>query len=283
MAADNFTIRTMTRDDLNIAVNWAAAEGWNPGLYDADTYYTADPSGFFIGEIGNKPVATISAVKYGGRFGFLGFFIVSPAYRGNGYGRQIWHTAIDYLGGMNIGLDGVVAQQENYKKFGFKLAHRNMRYEGLSGGELPDNVNLVKLADLPFDIVASYDRAFFPADRSTFIEHWINQPESQALGIMQDDQLTAYGVIRKCLRGYKIGPLFADTPELAEQLFLALKASVTPAEPVYLDVPAINTQAVALAQRHHMTIMFETARMYTMELPDISLNRTFGVTSFELG
>src|SRR4051812_31309758 len=29
------TIRTMRPDDISIAVDWAAAEGWNPGLADA--------------------------------------------------------------------------------------------------------------------------------------------------------------------------------------------------------------------------------------------------------
>jgi hypothetical protein len=40
---------------------------------------------------------------------------------------------------------------------------------------------------------------------------------------------------------------------------------------------------VALAERYDMTVSFETARMYTGEMPDIPLNRLFGVTSFEIG
>ena len=72
MDKNRCTIRRMTRREVDIAIDWAAAEGWNPGLYDADCFYAADPKGFFIGLLGDEPVATISAVKYGNAFGFVG-------------------------------------------------------------------------------------------------------------------------------------------------------------------------------------------------------------------
>jgi len=273
----------MTRNEVNIAIDWAATEGWNPGLYDVDSFYDADPNGYFIGELNNEPIATISAVRYGETFGFMGFYIVKPEYRGKGYGSQIWNAGLKYLEGRNIGLDGVVEQQENYKKSGFNLAYRNIRYEGISGGHAPENSEITKLSLLPFETVDSYDSSFFPANRSRFTKSWIRQPEGNALGIMQDGKLAGYGVIRKCRTGYKIGPVFANTSELAESLFVALKASVILSEPVYLDIPEVNQQAIALVERHNMKVVFETARMYTMENPDIPLNRLFGVTSFELG
>lgn len=52
---------------------------------------------------------------------------------------------------------------------------------------------------------------------------------------------------------------------------------------MYLDVPETRPEAVALAIRHGMRPMFETARMYTGPAPEISLERTYGITSFELG
>jgi hypothetical protein len=45
----------------------------------------------------------------------------------------------------------------------------------------------------------------------------------------------------------------------------------------------VNEAAVDLARRHNMTAVFETARMYAGGNPDLSLDRIFGVTSFELG
>jgi ribosomal protein S18 acetylase RimI-like enzyme len=283
MQRANCTIRTMTREEVEIAVEWAAKEGWNPGLHDAACYFTADPNGFLIGLLHDEPIATFSAVKYGQTFGFLGFYIVKPEYRGKGYGMQIWNAGLKYLEGRTIGLDGVVARQENYKKSGFTLAHRNMRYEGAGGGTPAAKSDIVGLSALPFETIDSYDRPFFPADRSAFLKSWINQPECHALGIMHDGELKGYGVMRSCRSGYKIGPLFADGPELAELLFRALRSRVTPSEPVFLDIPQVNPSAVELAERHNMRVVFETARMYKGERPDMPLHRVFGITSFEVG
>ena len=44
-------MRRMTEADLKLALDWAAAEGWNPGLDDAHCFYAADPQGFFLGEL----------------------------------------------------------------------------------------------------------------------------------------------------------------------------------------------------------------------------------------
>ncbi len=107
MQDKKYTIKTMSRKEVNIAIDWAAKEGWNPGLNDADCYFAADSTGFFIGLLDDEPIATISVIKYGESFGFLGFYIVKPEYRGKGYGIQIWNAGLKYLEGRNIGLDGV--------------------------------------------------------------------------------------------------------------------------------------------------------------------------------
>ena len=54
-------------------------------------------------------------------------------------------------------------------------------------------------------------------------------------------------------------------------------------QPLFLDVPEPNRAAVALAERHGMTPVFETARMYRGPAPAEPVERMFGVTSFELG
>ena len=136
---------------------------------------------------------------------------------------------------------------------------------------------------MPFDTIDSYDRPFFPANRTQFIKSWINQPECTALGILEGGKLAGYGVMRACRSGCKIGPLFADTPELAESLFLALKSRVKTKKPIYLDTPEVNQSAVSLAKRYNMEVVFETARMYTGERPNMPVHRIFGITSFEVG
>ena len=283
MQKSNYTIRAMSRQEVDTAIDWAAAEGWNPGLYDANCFYVADPNGFLIGLLGNEPIATISVVKYGDCFGFLGFYIVKPEYRGKGYGIQIWNAGLTYLRGRTIGLDGVVDQQGNYQNSGFTLAYKNIRYRGTGDGYFSTEAGIVQLSTLPFDEICAYDKSFFPENRVHFLKCWINQPQSTALGFLRNSTLTGYGVLRICRSGYKIGPLFADSPELAERLFLALKAHTPAGAPIFLDTPAVNSAAVDLVTRHNMIVAFETARMYKGKIPDLSVKRLFGVTTFELG
>ena len=80
----------MRPEEISIAVDWAAAEGWNPGLADAACFAAADPEGFLIGELDGAPAATVSCVNYGASFAFLGFYIVREDLRGRGYGLRIW-------------------------------------------------------------------------------------------------------------------------------------------------------------------------------------------------
>ncbi len=287
-----YQIRQMTRDELTLVVSWAAAEGWNPGLYDAECFYAADPSGFLIGLLDGEPIASISVVKYGTDFGFLGFYIVRPEFRGQGYGFRIWQAGLAYLEGRNVGLDGVVEQQDNYIKSGFTLAHRNIRYEGIGsagsepflGSEAEDSsISLVDLDSVPIEKVIEYDRGIFLGQRAAFMDCWVRSPNHRTVGLIHNQNIAGYGVLRPCQQGYKIGPLFADSPQVAEYLFLSLRAEVEPDSPFYLDVPSTNVAAVALAEKYQMTSVFETARMYNKSEPNLPLDRIFGITTFELG
>jgi ribosomal protein S18 acetylase RimI-like enzyme len=283
MSQSHYIIRAMSRPEVDIAINWAAIEGWNPGLHDADSFYTADPSGFLIGLLHNEPIAVISAIKYGSTFGFIGFYIVKPEFRRQGYGIQIWNAGLKHLSGRTIGLDGVVDQQENYKKSGFALAYRNIRYCGVTSPKDSPHPQVVPLSQFDLEEIAAYDRLFFPDSRTSFLEKWIGRPQNTAVGIVQDNQLAGYGVIRACHVGYKVGPLFADDPVLADHLFTHLKSQIPEASQVFLDIPETNPRAIDLVTRHGMTVGFETARMYKDGYPNIAIDRLYGVTSFELG
>jgi hypothetical protein len=275
-------IRSMRPDEISLAIDWAAAEGWNPGLADAACFATVDPEGFLIGEINGAPAATISCVNYDARFAFLGFYIVRPDLRGRGYGLRIWNAAIAHAGARVIGLDGVVAQQENYRKSGFQFAYANIRYGGtVTAPELPRS-DVMTLGNVPLAGVEADDATVFPAPRSAFLRAWIGAPSHTGCAIVQDGRLAGWGVIRPCRKGLKIGPLVADDRTTAETVLSALLARVGGGE-IFLDVPGTNRDAVALAEDLGLAPVFETARMYTGTIPPLRLERVFGVTTFELG
>jgi hypothetical protein len=279
---DALRIRPMRLDEISIAIDWAAAEGWNPGLNDAVCFATADPEGFLIGEIGGEPAAIISCVNYGSRFSFLGFYIVRSDLRGRGYGLQIWNAAIAHAGSRVIGLDGVVAQQRNYEKSGFIFAHANVRYGGGLAAQDAPHADIVALTDIPLAQVEASDASVFPAPRPALLRSWVGAPGHIGRALVRNGALAGWGVIRPCRTGHKIGPLVANDSDAARAVLSALITAIGGGE-VFLDVPGINAQAVALAKDAGLVPVFETARMYTAPIPPLRLERVFGVTTFELG
>jgi GNAT superfamily N-acetyltransferase len=275
-----FTVQVMSRAQLDLAVDWAAAEGWNPGLSDAGIFHAADPQGFLIGLQDGEPAACISVVRYGHRYGFLGFYIAAPAWRGKGVGWAVWQAGLQHLGERVVGLDGVLAQQGNYRKSGFALAHRNIRYGGMPafGKPLPD---LVDVRHIAFDRLIACDRRFFPAPRDAFLSAWLTSPGHRALAAVEGGAVAALGVIRPCRKGHKIGPLYAATPMQAAGLLAGLCEGI--AGPVWLDVPDTNPAAVKLAEDCGLKPDFETARMYKGIAPTIDMACLYGITTFELG
>ncbi len=276
------TVRPMIRDELVIATDLAAAEGWNPGIHDAETFRAADPGGFFALEHDGEVIGTVSVVRYGDGFAFGGLYVLRPEYRGRGIGYALQQEfTLPFVGSRNLGIDGVFGMQARYASAGFLFAHRNVRFEGTGGGTAP--AGAIPLGAVPFEAVAAYDRQFFPGPRESFLRGFLAQPDAVGYAATNSGGgLTGYGLARACRVGYKVGPLFADTPEVAEQLFRALSAAV-PGEPLFLDVPEPNADAVALAARHGMREVFGTARMYSRSVPALPLDRTYGITTFELG
>ncbi|MET8856239.1 GNAT family N-acetyltransferase [Streptomyces sp. NPDC004579] len=279
---DGLVVSQATLDDWKVVGDWAADEGWNPGLSDSASFFTQDSGGFFVGRVDGEPVSAISVVNYGADYAFLGFYLVRPGLRGNGYGLATWETALAHAGGRTVGLDGVVAQQDNYRKSGFELAYRTARFTGVvPTGEEPAGVRAAGPAD--HEAISAYDSACYPADRPVFLESWLTAPGHRTFVRHTDGgRLSGYAVIRPARDSLRVGPLFADTADDARALFSAL-AAYADGRALAVDVPRTNAAAVALVEKLGLTPSFETARMYTGPVREFAGERVYGVTSLELG
>lgn len=283
-------IRNMSRAEVDELVAWAAAEGWNPGRHDAELFWQCDPEAFVAAEIEGEVIGGGAITSYGGEFGFMGFFIVRPEFRGRGLGDRLWHARRDRLlgrlrPGASIGMDGVFNMQDYYARGGFAFSHRDIRYRLDQPARFttdPSAGDILPLANLDFESLLAYDRTCFPAPRRAFLQGWIAQPEALALGCLRDGRLSGYGVVRRCGEGFKVGPLFADDSAAATALYDHF-ARFAAGGPLFLDVPENNPPAVALAERYQMQAVFGCARMYLGPFPRIAHERVFGVTTFELG
>ena len=278
---DDLKIRVMTRQDLDLAIDWAAAEGWNPGLNDAECFQAADPAGFLMGRLGDEPIASISVVRYANSFGFLGLYIVRPEWR-----TRFRPSPLAGRHGLSRrshrGSRRCRGPAGELRALRLVLTHRNVRFGGTPQVNALPNECLQRVTPEIVEAVLAYDRPPFPALRETFLRCWLKPDARSAFAFVEDGIVKGYGVIRACQSGYKIGPLFADGAREADWLFQALSSEANDA-PVFLDLPEPNQAAVQLATRHGLSPVFETARMYRGATPDLPLSRTYGISTFELG
>ena len=320
----NYQVTHMTRDEVDLAVDWAAREGWNPGLHDAQCFYQTDPQGFFAGRLNDRIVAIGSAVVYDNNFAFCGFYIVDKPHRDQGYGIELTRARLNYIGQRNAGIDGVMEMVDKYHLLGYEFAHNNARYslesfqskthleapkpqsdqhhqitiqnplirpaghllpkpgeKGNKEGSYLEEL-IVPINSIDFESLCAYDRAHFPAARPSFLSCWTEQKQSRAVAYVLNNQIQGYGVIRTCRNGFKVGPLFADTPAIANSLFTHL-IQYAKGKVVFLDIPENNPFAIELTKYFKMTKVFATARMYLKEQPKLKTEGIYGITSFELG
>jgi hypothetical protein len=275
------TIRTLNAAEVETLVDWAAGEGWNPGLGDATAFHAADPYGFIGAFVGKEMVAGISAVAYGDDFGFIGLYICRPDRRGEGHGKAVWDAGIARLGSRTIGLDGVAEQRDNYRRMGFAPAYETTRYSGRMVASVNAGSSIGLVTPALVSQILAYDLRCFPASRQSFLEQWLQSPRN-ALAVEIAGEISGYGVVRPCRDGFKIGPLFADDTDAAGLLLEGL-AKFSEGGDLHIDVPATNTIFIAALDSAGFSPGFTTTRMYKGAIPRNAQYKVFGITSLELG
>lgn len=278
----SYHIRNLRSDEIDIPIEWARQEGWNPGIHDGEMHYPVDPEGWFCAEENGEIIGVAAGINYDESFSFGGFYIIRPDHRDHGVGWSLCQKLFAHVGDRNFGIDGVYAMQDKYAtKAGMIFAYRNIRWQGVARGT--QRPALVPASEVPFDDLLAFDTAHFPAERRRFLERWLSQPDGNALVHLDaQGQIAGYGVIRRCYEGHKIGPLFANTPAVADEILNGLLAPI-PDETFFIDTPEPNSEAVRMARDRGMTEVFGTARMYSKRIPDLPIQEIFGVTTFELG
>jgi len=293
----DFSMRSLKISEFKeILSNWAVKEGWNPRKHEYLPFYLANPNGHKGIFFNDKIIASLSAVPYSKDLAYLGIYIVDPNYREQGVGQILAKAALEELADCSlIGINAVQQQVSNYqRKYGFVSFHNNSRWTGefkiqnnfaLRRSEV--DIKIVGREGLDINQLIDYDASIFSVPRAKFLRKWIEMPESYLLAAIKNEKICGYGVISKCIDGYKIGPLFANDKEIAQKLYasfayiLQVKRNI-----VHLDVPENNQTAVKLATQFGLYKTFETTRMYKSKEPLIekpSNSNVYAITTLEIG
>ena len=296
-----YTIRLITDADLPLVNHWAQQEGFCPGVGDTGIYYNTDRTGVWVGVLDHQPIGCIAGIRYDQSYGFVGMFIVDPAFRGRGYGLALWQKAMEYLQEVAcVGLEAALERVENYTSWGFKPAYYTRRY-GLPSAyrhaclrpttalDLPLGFQILSGAEVPEEIVQIYDARHEVTPRPLFLHEWLQHPEGTVKVVLDETgSCRGYGRIRPCLlpndttpNGWRLGPLLADQPELAGALLDLLLSDRQ--GPVLIDVPEINRAATSLLEERGFELQLFNLRMYKGDPPSLSLKDIYGLACLELG
>lgn len=258
-------LRGMRRDELDIVLDWAADEGWNPGLSDAEPFFATDPTGFFVATRDGATVAAISVVNHDPGLAFLGLFLCRPEHRGQGIGRALWDHALAHAGARSVALDGVPAQQAFYARAGFESVGETCRWEGSVPARRSAAIRPARPGDLPGLI--AMDTAANGYNKHAFLSGWLaDTPDRRTLVHETDGRRLGFVTWRRCRSGVKLGPLAADTIDTAWTLVTAASAAVDE-ETLIFDVPAAQTTLTECARDARMHCSFVTARMIRGDPP----------------
>lgn len=268
--------RRMDVADLGTALDWAAREGWNPGLDDAAAFHAADPEGFFLAEEDGTPVAAISVVNHSGAMAFLGLYLCRPEHRGRGIGLALWRHALAHAGERSVGLDGVPDQQANYARSGFVRAGETTRWTGAVRPQRDPGVRAVRPGDVPGLI--DREAAASGVRKVAYLTAWFTDTATRRTLVLDDGG--GFATVRQCRSGAKIGPLVAEDGAAAERLIGHAATLFGP--DLTLDVPASSVGLTGVCAGAGFAAGFETARMYRGPAP-VAGHPVYAVASLELG
>lgn len=286
-------------------VRLSEEEGWRARESDPECYFVAGlVSNFFVGELNGERISCVCAMKYGDEQAYVGLFMVVKQYRGRGYGLRTWNeTVMKIEPRFNAALDALVNMESTYNKSGFRREWINHRYDikvanvvkVLSDAQklLPakavvsptDKVDLKKLSE--------YDSVIFGTCRENVLAAWI----TVALGgwvVLSDDKIVGYLILRKTVlfskEGYFAGPFFADDLTIAKVLLKTAcefisRQDAAPDRVIAMDVPVeFNPEGVHLFEQELSgASVSDTVRMMTKGVPNVPLQKVFGIGSLIIG
>lgn len=315
-------VREIKNDEIDSVLEWAKNERWDIGKYDGMTYYQLSSRDFLVLTINHGLAGVILAAKYNLTFVFIGLFIIKEPFRSQGYGRQLWNAAIERLGHYSsINLYAVPQQVPFYRHLGLTESHLNKRYSLCR--EQRDHLFVSDCFELlsNFSLLAKYDQQISGISRGEFLGLILSQPEvlsivaleknlprlssverqtnqnpivlcsedvgSSVLSIdtEQNQEIIGYGIVRRCLHSYRLGPVYSNTFEGAQVITQTLLNQIPIGEKVILDIPEKNPSIYQYLSFFGFSPQsdMDTYLMFKGESQELAGKNCFGLASLEIG
>ena len=199
----------------------------------------------------NHVIGVGSGISYGA-LGVVGNMIVDPSHRRRGIGAAILEAIVDFLDGRGctrLELSATDMGRPLYEQYGFTLAEpgvsavvpRQAHAEAQSAATLTD-AGPATLAEL-----GAFDAPRFGGDRSPLIASMLADAARPLVVARSEGAVAGWAWVRPDAE--RVGPLVADTPEVAAALVGDALRRLPTARTVRLNLPGANRAGVARLRR----------------------------------
>lgn len=238
----SLAVRRLTAADLDAGMRLKEAAGWNQVRGDWEALLQVEPEGCFAGEVDGRVVATATAVKWDSSLGWIGMVLVDPAHRRQGHATRMMEHCIAYLKPRCscIKLDATDDGAKVYSRMGFQheyTVERWRRPDGRSGGG--PSARVLPLVPADFPSVLEMDRQAFGADRGRLLEWYFRTFGGAVQRSGGSGSLGGFALGRPGSSAFQMGPVVAESPEVAAELMAAFLEGVE--GPVIADFPDPNS------------------------------------------
>ena len=281
-----FTIRPLAETDLDTADNILklAFQSSVSRYADLQLYRQIQPDGWFVAERDGQIIGMVGATNYA-VFAHIGFMAVHPDAQRQGVGLALMEFILSRLEQQRVPmviLDASEAGRPLYEKLGFVPYQGTLMFQrcDISTAQTQSpHVQAISRRDL--DELTDWDTDIFGANRRKVLQVLLEAfPERAFLQRDTDGCLQGYLFAQK----NRIGPWVSLQLHCAESLLQAALA-LPYDEPVLINVPAENREAVELLKRYGFEQIRENLHMGKGESVDAPGQRQiiYAQTSLAVG
>ncbi|HYI66473.1 MAG TPA: GNAT family N-acetyltransferase [Candidatus Limnocylindrales bacterium] len=217
---DELSLRSADVADLPRMIELRESVGWAVHEWALRAVLVPpDARCFVVVDEGDRVVGVGSGIAYGA-LGFVGNMIVDAEHRRRGIGSAILSSVIDFLtqrGATRLELYATPEGRPLYARQGFQLIGPSTMVRLPRGIDVEgDGIELADEGPGALAELVAYDAPRFGGDRAAILAPMLEDAARPLIVARREHRIVGYGWIRPDAE--RVGPLLADTPEVAAAL-----------------------------------------------------------------
>jgi GNAT superfamily N-acetyltransferase len=277
-------IRTMSVSDIPAGLRLCRASGWNQTERDWQDFLRAAPQGALVAVESEHVIGSVATLPYG-PFAWISMVLVDPAARRRGVGTLLLNRGLALIPeAVTARLDATPAGEVLYRKLGFTGEYSLARWflDAIRrNAARPTSARAISRADWP--AILNMDVHVFGASRAKLLERLAGDAPEYAWMVEGEDRLQGYVFGRHGFVRDHIGPMVAESADVAEQLLDACLGA-NPDRAVFIDAPADQQRWRDVLVDRGFAIERPFLRMYRGQLTSAGQPpRIFAITGPEFG